>query len=163
VTWFDIAVLVVLGVSMLIGVMRGFVKEVMAIAAWVLAFVLARQFAPAVAGWLPQALQPAGLRLAAGFLCLLFGGLLLLWVATYFALQLIRSQGLTLADRTIGAIFGFLRGVLIVLVGVLVAGLTVLPKEPGWRNAWFSAPFEALAISVKAWLPEAVKTRIEYE
>lgn len=162
-TWFDVAVLVVLGLSMLVGVMRGFVKEMMAIAAWVLAFVLARQFAPTVAAWLPQTLQPAGLRLAAGFVCLLCGGLLLLWVTTYFALQLIRAKGLSLADRTIGAMFGLVRGVLIVLVGVLVAGLTVLPKEAGWRNAWFSAPFEALAISVKAWLPEAVKTRIEYE
>jgi membrane protein required for colicin V production len=63
----------------------------------------------------------------------------------------------------VGAIFGLVRGVLIVLVGVLVAGLTSLPRESGWRNAWFSAPFEALAVSVKAWLPESIKTRIQYE
>jgi len=162
-TWFDIAVLVVLGLSMLLGLLRGLVKEVMAIAAWIVAFVLARQFAPTVANWLPVALHPAGLRLAAGFVCVLFGGLLMLWLVTYFATQIIGAQGLTLADRTVGAIFGLVRGVLIVLVGVLIAGLTALPKDPGWRNAWFSAPFEALAVSVKAWLPEAVKTRIRYD
>lgn len=162
-TWFDIVVLGVLGLSMLIGVMRGFVKEVMAIAAWVIAVIIARQFAPVVAKWLPAALQPAGLRLAAGFACVTFGALLLLWLVTYFAAQLVRANGLSLADRTIGAIFGLVRGVLIVLVGVLVAGLTVLPKEPAWRNAWLSSPFEALAISVTAWLPESIKTRIQYD
>lgn len=162
-TWFDIAVLIVLGLSMLLGVMRGLVKEVMAIAAWVVAVVLARQFAPTVANWLPAVLQPAGLRLAAGFACVTFVALMLLWLVTYFAMQIIRAKGLTLADRTVGAIFGLARGLLIVLVGVLVAGLTSLPKEPGWRNAWFSSPFEALAVSVKAWLPESIKTRIQYD
>jgi membrane protein required for colicin V production len=162
-TWFDIAVLIVLGLSMLVGVMRGFVKEVMAIAAWVIALVLARQFGPTVANWFPAALQPAGLRLAVGFACTTFGALMLLWLVTYFAMQIIRAKGLSLADRTIGAIFGLVRGVLIVLVGVLVAGLTSLPKEHGWRNAWLSSPFEALAVSVKAWLPESIRTRIQYD
>ncbi len=162
-TWFDIAVLIILGLSVLLGVLRGLIKEVMAIVAWVVAFVLARQFAPTVANWLPVTLHPAALRFVAGFVCVLLGSLLLLWLVTYFATQIIRAQGLTLADRTVGAIFGLVRGVLIVLVGVLLAGLTTLPREPGWRNAWFSAPFEALAVSVKAWLPEAVKTRIQYD
>lgn len=163
-TWFDIGVLVVLGLSMLVGVMRGLVREVMAIAAWVIAVFLARQYAPVVANWLPAALQPAGLRLVAGFFCVTIGSLLLLWLVTYFAAQIIQqAKGLSLADRTIGAIFGLVRGLLIVLVGVLLAGLTSLPKEPGWRNAWFSSPFEALAVSVKAWLPESIKTRIQYD
>jgi membrane protein required for colicin V production len=162
-TWFDIVVLGVLGLSMLLGVMRGLVKEMMAIAAWVIAVVIARQFGPVVANWLPAVLQPVGLRFAVGFACVTFGALMLLWLVTYFAAQIIRAKGLSLADRTIGAIFGLVRGVLIVLVGVLVAGLTALPKEPAWRNAWLSSPFEALAVSVKAWLPESIKTRIQYD
>lgn len=162
-TWFDLAVLVVLGLSMLLGFVRGLVREMMAIAAWVIAVVIAHHFGPVVAHWLPAALQPDGLRLAAGFACLTFGALMLLWLVAFFATQIIRANNLSLADRTIGAIFGLVRGVLIVLVGVLVAGLTVLPKEKAWRNASLSSPFEALAVSTKAWLPESIKTRIQYD
>ncbi|MCW5626171.1 MAG: CvpA family protein [Burkholderiales bacterium] len=162
-TWFDITVLAILGLSVLLGVLRGLVKEVMAIAAWVAAFVFARTFASTAAHWLPETLQPEALRYAAGFVALLFGALLLLWLVTYFVSQLLKATGLSVTDRTLGAIFGFVRGVLIVLVVVLIAGLTPVPKEPGWRNAWFSAPFEAAAMAGKAWLPEAIKTRIRYD
>ena len=62
---------------------------------------------------LPAALQPDGLRLAAGFACVTFGALMLLWLVAFFATQIIRANNLSLADRTIGAIFGLVRGVLI--------------------------------------------------
>lgn len=161
--WFDIAALVILGLSVLLGVMRGIVKEVMAIVSWVVAFVIARQFARTVAAWLPAALEPEPLRYAAGFAAVLAGALLLLWLVTFFAAQLVGAAGLTGADRSLGAVFGFARGVAIVLVGVLLAGLTELPRQPGWRNAWLSAPFESLAGSVRVFLPAAVAQHVRYD
>lgn len=161
--WFDIVALVILGLSVLLGVMRGIVKETMAILSWVLAFVIARQFARTVSTWLPAALQPEALRYAAGFMAVLLGALLLLWVATFFAAQLVSAAGLSGADRGLGALFGFARGVLIVVVGVLLAGFTELPKQSGWRNAWLSAPFESLAESVRVFLPAAVRRHVRYD
>ncbi|MCA3144962.1 MAG: CvpA family protein [Rhodocyclaceae bacterium] len=155
--WFDIAVLAVLGVSVLLGVMRGIVKETMAIISWVVAFLIARQFARTVSSWLPATLQPESLRYAAGFAAVLLGALLLLWIATFFASQLVSAAGFGGADRGLGALFGFARGVLIVVVAVLLAGLTELPKQPGWRNAWLSAPFESLAESLRLYVPAAVR------
>ncbi len=155
--WFDIAVLTILSLSVLLGVMRGIVKEVMAIVSWVLAFVIAWQFARTVSAWLPAALQPDTLRYAAGFTVVLLGALMLLWIATFFAAQLVSATGLSGADRGLGAIFGFARGVMIVAVGVLLAGLTELPRHAGWRNAWLSAPFESLAESVRVYLPATVR------
>jgi membrane protein required for colicin V production len=162
-TWFDIAVLSILGLSVLLGVMRGIVKEVMAILSWAIAFVIARQFARAASAWLPSALQPEALRYAAGFAAVLLGALLLLWLVSFFAAQLVGAAGLTGADRSLGAAFGFVRGVLIVAVGVLLAGLTEVPKQPGWRNAWLSAPFESLAESVRVFLPASVKQHVRYD
>lgn len=161
--WFDIAVLVVLSLSVLLGVMRGIVREAMAIISWVAAFLIARQFARTVSSWLPAALQPEALRYGAGFTAVLLGALLLLWIATFSAAQLVSAAGLSGADRGLGALFGFARGVLIVVVGVLLAGVTELPKQAGWRNAWLSAPFESLAESVRVFLPAAVRRHGQYD
>lgn len=161
--WFDVVVLVVLGLSVLLGVMRGIVKEVMAIVSWVIAFVIARQFARAAAAWMPPVLEPEPLRHAAGFVAVMCGALLLLWLVTHFAAQLVKASGLSGADRGLGALFGFARGVVIVSVVVLVAGLSEAPRQPGWRNAWLSAPFESLALSARAFLPEKLKQHVRYD
>lgn len=161
-TWFDIAVFAILGVSVLLGVMRGLVKELMALASWILAFALARQFGPSVAAFMPGNLQPAELRLAAGFVCVLFGALLVFWVATFLLTEVIKAAGLGGANHLLGAAFGLLRGAIIVVIAVMVSGLTSLPREPGWQNAWLSPPFEALALALRPWMPEVVRSNVKY-
>ena len=162
-TWFDIAVFAILGISVLLGVMRGLVKELIALASWILAFVLARQFAPTMAALMPANLQPAELRLAAGFVCVLFGALLVFWIAGFLMTEVIKAAGLAGANHLLGAAFGLLRGAVIVVIAVMVAGLTSLPKEPGWRNAWLSPPFEALALALRPWMPEVVRGNVRYD
>jgi membrane protein required for colicin V production len=163
VTWFDIAVFAVLGVSVLLGVMRGLVKELMALGSWLLAFVLARQFGPSVALFLPSSLNPAELRIAAGFVIVLFGALLVFWVATFLMTELIKATGLGGTNHFLGAAFGLVRGLVIVVIAVMVGGLTSLPKEPGWRNAWLSPPFEALALAVRPWMPDVLRGNVKYD
>jgi len=75
---------------------------------------------------------------------------------------LVKSAGLAAEDRILGGVFGLARGALIVLVLVLLAGLTSLPKRPVWRDAVLSPPLEALALSVKIWLPGDLSRRISY-
>jgi membrane protein required for colicin V production len=162
-TWFDLTVLAILGLSVLLGALRGFVKELMAIVAWIVAGVLAKTFAHVVAGLFPSSLEPEPLRWAAGFVVILVMALLALWIVTWLVSQIVKATGLGVADRSLGAIFGFVRGLLIVLLGVLLAGMTPLPRETGWRTARFSAPLEALAVAVRAWLPDALKGRIRYD
>ena len=101
--------------------------------------------------------------LAIGFVVILVAALLVLWVATFLATELLKATGLTTADRMLGAVFGLVRGLFIVVVAVMVAGLTSLPKHPGWRNAWLSPPFEAVAMAAKAWLPESVKANVHFD
>jgi membrane protein required for colicin V production len=75
----------------------------------------------------------------------------------------VRSVGLGAVDRLLGAVFGFLRGVAIVMLVVLLAGLTMLPKQPAWRHAVFSAPLEALANVIKVWLPYDFSRHVNYD
>ncbi len=162
-TWFDITVLAILGVSILLGVMRGFVKEAIALVSWVLAFVAARQFAGAAGTFLPQSVQPAELRMAIGFVVILLAGLLVLWLVGFLLTEAIQAAGLSSANRSIGALFGVVRGLFIAVVVVMVAGLTSIPESPGWRNAWFSAPLQEIALAARAWLPESVKANVKYD
>ena len=162
-TWFDLAVFVVLGVSVLLGVMRGLVKELMALGSWILAFLLAKQFAESAAAVMPAALSPAELRLAAGFVIVLFGALVLFWVATLLMTEAVKAAGLGSANHVLGGMFGFVRGVLIVAIAVMVASLTSVPKHPGWRNAWLSPPFEALALAARPWLPTMLGSNFKFD
>lgn len=162
-TWFDLTVLAVLGISILLGVMRGLVKELMALASWVLAFVAARQFAASAATFLPQSVQPAELRLAIGFVVLLLASLVVLWLVGLLLTEAIQALGLSSANRSAGALFGLLRGLFIVVVAVMVGGLTSLPESPGWRNAWLSPPLVEIALTARAWLPDSVKANVKYD
>jgi len=161
-TVFDYAVLVIVGFSILLSMIRGLVREILALLAWVAAFVVANLFGSRVAALLPAAIPGEELRLLVGFAGVFLAVLLLTGLVAATLSRLVKNAGLGAEDRLLGALFGLARGVLIVLVLVLVAGLTTLPQKPSWRNAVFSAPLEALAMSVKSWLPGDLARRIAY-
>ena len=89
--------------------------------------------------------------------------LVLMSIAAVLASRLVKAAGLGVEDRVLGASFGVARGLLIVLVLMLLAGLTSLPQQPAWRAALTSPLLEALATQVKAWLPDDLSRRIRYD
>lgn len=162
-TAFDYAVLAIIGLSVIISVWRGAIREVLAIASWVLAFLAAQAYAPSVARYLPDAIANPSLRMLAGFLCVFVAVLLLTGIVAIASAKLIRAVGLGPFDRGLGAIFGLVRGILVVLTLVLLSGLTAMPREPVWRDAMLSSPLEAVAVAVKPYLPDELSRRISYE
>ncbi len=162
-TWFDIAVLAILGVSMLLGLLRGLVKELVSLAAWIAAFFVARQFAASAAVLLPTAVRPDPVRYAVGFVLVLIAVLLVLWIVGFLMTELLKAGGLSGTNRALGALFGLARGAVIVTMAVILGGLTPLPQSVGWRNAWLSPPFEQIARSAKPWLPDVVRANIRYD
>lgn len=161
-TVFDYAVLFIVGLSILLSVIRGLVREILALLAWVVAFVAANLFGGKLAALLPAEIPGEELRLLAGFVGIFFVVLLLMSLMAMAVSSLVKNAGLGFEDRMLGGLFGLARGALIVLVLVLLAGLTALPKEPVWRNALFSPPLEALAMSAKNWLPGDLARRVTY-
>ena len=162
-TFFDYTVLAVVGVSMLLGVMRGLVREALNLLAWVAAFWVAIAFTADVARMLPAAIPSESLRFLAAMVILFIGALLLSSLVTIALAELVKTLGLSVYDKGLGGMFGMARGLLIVLALVLLAGLTSMPHQGFWRNAMFSAPLEAFAADVKPWLPEDLSKRISYE
>ena len=161
-TGFDYAVLAVVAASVLLGFWRGMVSEVLALAAWVAAFLAARIWAePASALFAGMVSEPA-LRYAAGFAAVMVAVLIVFAVGRLLLKLMLRAAGLGFVDRMLGALFGVLRGLLIVLAVVLIAGMTALPRAEWWRQAILAPPLETAVIAAKPWLPVEIAKRIRY-
>ncbi len=162
-TGFDYAVLAIIGLSVLISVMRGFVKEILALASWVIAFFVARHYAMDIAPMLPEAIPNESLAILAAFLILFLSTLLLCSLLAIALSQIFKKVGLGPMDRGLGAVFGFIRGILVVGLLVMLAGFTEFPKDARWRNAMFSAPLEAMVIAILPWMPNDIAKHVKYD
>ncbi len=140
--------LVVLALSLLIGAWRGLVYEVLSLGTWVAAFFLAQWFAPVAAQWLPMAGATETIQYAAGFVVVfiiaMFAGSLVTWLIS----RLFQVAGLRPADRVLGAIFGALRGVVLMLVAAVLVGMTPMQHDAWWTQSvsgqWASATVKGL-------------------
>lgn len=161
-TIFDYAVMIVVVLSVALGLWRGVLGELLALAAWLVAFFAGRAWGTALGELtLARFVDPAWLPLA-GFIEVVVLVLIAVALARWLLTLLVKAAGLRPTDRVLGALFGVVRGLVIACLLVLLAGLTPLPREAWWRQAQFSAPLETAVIALKPWLPEAVAQRIRY-
>jgi membrane protein required for colicin V production len=162
-TLFDYAVLTIVGASVVVSIMRGFAREVLALAGWVVAFVVANALSGAVAGSFTSVISDGSLRALTAFVAVFVMTLIAASLLAMGVSRLLKSAGLGLEDRLLGSVFGLARGMLIVMVMVLLAGLTALPRQPAWSDAMLSPPLEAFARVIKPWLTQAVSRYISYD
>lgn len=160
-TWFDYVVIGVVVLSVLLAVFRGVVREIAALAGWAAALILSGLFAQELAQWLPMSLSHL-LRAVIAYLVIFLSVLLLSGVLGLLLAKMFHAAGLGFTDRAVGALFGFVRGAVIVFIGVMLAGLTGLPKEPFWREAALSGPIETVVLAAKPALPKDLAQRIRY-
>lgn len=161
-TIFDYVFLGILGLSVLLGAWRGLVGEVFSLAGWVLALVLAWNTAPLLAPYMSNVASSPWARWGLGFLAVFVLVLLVMALLRMLLKELLKAAGLSLSDRALGAVFGALRGILIALVVVLLAGLTEIPRQPWWRGAMFAPPLETMVIALKPRLPDDLAKRLRY-
>ena len=159
---FDYALLALTGLSALLGFWRGLVSEIVALGAWVLAFVTAKSFVPELqpyaAAWVKEPLLQGPATFFAIFVCVLVVVALVRWL---LVLQ-VQAAGLGLGDRFLGACFGRLRGALIVLAVAWLVGIVGFAKGTLWREGSLSAPLETVVMASRPWLPEPLATRLRY-
>jgi membrane protein required for colicin V production len=159
-TWIDYVVLVVVVASALLSLLRGLVKEIASLAVWVLAFVGASRLSHYAAEILPDWLTPP-LMQTVGFLIVLVLILILGKLVTLALKELMNAAGVGAIDRTLGMLFGIVRGGLIVVVLGIMAAMTSLPKDQAWRNAK-TKDFIELGIRTAApWLPNEIERRLQ--
>lgn len=158
---FDYTAIAILTLSVIFGWWRGLVYEVLSLAGWVAAFVVSRLFAEDLAPMLPLSREHLNLMLSYAllFMATLIASGILAWLLS----KLVKWVGLRWLDGILGALFGALRGVLVLLVLVLLAGLTKLPQHTFWKNSGLSKPMEQLALQARVWLPDSVAQKIHYQ
>lgn len=161
-TIFDYLVLFVLLASLIISLMRGLVKEMLSLAGWIVAFVVANAYGAALAALLPEAIPGEVIRLMLAFIVLFIGARLLMGLLSMAVGALIEAGGLTVADRLLGAIFGLGRGLVIVLAAVILCGMTSIPQQDFWKHALLSPWAEAGARTVKPFLPSALAQHVQF-
>lgn len=159
-TGFDFAVMAILLVSLLFGLWRGLVYEVLSLMGWPVAFMLSKLFAGNVAPMMPGTQETMRVTLA---YAVVFVAALIMWgVLAWLLSRLVKVVGLGWLDRVLGGLFGVLRGGLVMLALVWLAGMTAVPEQPFWRDAQTSKTAEDAALLTKVWLPDNIAQRVRY-
>ncbi len=157
----DIGLLVLLGLSVLIGVWRGLIFELMSLAGWVVAYVVAMAFAAQVGPMLPIGEPGSALNHAAAVLLTFMGALIVWSLLARLVRMLIAATPLTVADRLLGAGFGFVRGLVLLMVLATVVSMTPAAQSPWWQQSrgaqWLSVAIQGvrplLPAEIARWLP----------
>ncbi|MBA3995958.1 MAG: colicin V production protein [Candidatus Accumulibacter sp.] len=162
-TVFDYVILGIVVVSLAIGLWRGVVGEIIALVAWILAFFAARAWGSEIAEALFTGIVDPAVRIVAGWVAVFVAVLIVMSLLRLAVRGLLKALGLTLTDRLLGLIFGAARGLLIVFLLVAVGGMTSVPKEKWWSEAYFAPPLETAVLASKPWLPPDVAKRIRFK
>jgi membrane protein required for colicin V production len=158
----DLAIGLLIAASVVIGMIRGLVVEVLSIAVWVAAVVLSLMLGGTVGGWFADTIELPSLRAALGYGLVFFASLAVGALAIWIMRKAVQTTGLTGTDRLMGLLFGVARGVLMVTALVVLAGLTALPRDPWWQESRLIPVFQGVAQSIAPHLPAALRDYIDF-
>ncbi len=159
----DWAVLIILLLSMLVGALRGGVREIFALGAWVAAVATAWLYGSSISQLLPQFFARPETQLLIGHaltFCMVFA---LITLIAYLLRTLLNAAGLSALDRGLGIIFGLARAAIVVLVIGVIGGLSQFSVASWWRDAIVAPALETAVLAAKPWLPQAIAQRIAFK
>jgi membrane protein required for colicin V production len=159
--WFDYSILAILALSVLVGLWRGFVSEVLALVCWVLAFWLAWMFGPVVAELFSTSISTPSVRIILGYTLCFIGVLMMGAIVAFLMRKLVSGTGLSGTDRLLGMVFGLVRGAMLVILLVMLMKFTPATRDDWWQASRMLPPFERGAELFTATLPEHVARYLE--
>ena len=161
-TTFDFAALTIIVLSLLLGLWRGAVSEIVAIMVWICLFLSVQYGTEPVSELLSFTIENPVYRIAGSMVAIAIVVLVVGAGVRLLCVRLVRGIGLGLIDRFFGAVFGCFRGVVILLILVLLGGMSGIPKQPWWREAALSPPLETVVIAFKGFMPAKFSARIHF-
>jgi len=139
---------------MLLGAWRGLVYEVLSVLGWVVSFFVAQWFAPDLAARLPVQSAADPVRYAAAFVLIFIASVFAAGLLAFLLKKLVAAVGLAPVDRVLGAAFGVLRGVVLLLAATVVIDMTALKTSEWWRESKGAPVLAATLKAIKPVLPE---------
>lgn len=155
--WVDLLILGVISLSILTGLIRGFVKELVAICVWATAIWVAYHYSNILSPWLQNYIQDKTALAAASFVLVLLGILLAGGIANAILAMIMKRTGLSGTDRLLGMGFGLVRGVFIVALIMTVVKMTSLPQEEYAQRSFLYAKFDPLVNWMYGLMPDIIK------
>ena len=150
----DWVVVAALAASVLLGLWRGLVFEVLSVLNWIAALMLAQWLAPRAAAMMPLSRAGESVQYAAGFVVVfiaaLFAGGLLAWLTS----KLVAAVGLRPIDRVLGSVFGLLRGAVAVLALAVLVHLAKVQHSEWWTESMTAGAATTALRSLKPVVPE---------
>lgn len=155
--WVDYVIIAVIGLSVITGLFRGFVKELIALSVWVLAIWLALNYSQTVSIWFTSYIADQTVRTVAGFVAILVVVVIAGGLVNAFLSFILHRSGLSGTDRLLGLGFGFVRGVFIVTLLMLVVKMTSMPYQEYERQSLLYAQFNPLVNWLYGYTPDFIK------
>ncbi|MEE9446781.1 MAG: CvpA family protein [Arenicellales bacterium] len=159
--WIDIAVIAFFAISILIGIYRGFVKEILSLGSWVLAALLAFKFGEQAAVYVKPYITQAPLDLAVAYVGVFLISLVAFSIISHIIGQIFSASGMSGIDRSLGSVFGALRAAAVISILILVARFMALDQQQWWLDSEFLVYFEPIVEWIKTYLPEDILKKIE--
>lgn len=160
--WIDYSIGLLILVSAVIGLVRGFVREALALATWIAAIWVGIHYAGDLTPLLQKSIEYPPLCHALSFGALFLLTLLVGGIVRYILQHLVDSTGLSGSNRILGMLFGFMRGAVFLALLVIFAGMTSLPQEVWWQQSQFLPPFQAFAVWLKVFIPAEMAGSIHF-
>ena len=154
--WVDYAIILVLSLSVLTGLVRGFVRELIALCVWVTAIWVGYTYAPEVSPLLRSYLHDGALRTTVSFILILLATLLVGGLTSTALSFVLNRSPLKGTDRLLGMGFGFVRGVFIVALLIGIVNLTSLAKDSEFKHSHLYARFKPISEWLFSFMPQVL-------
>jgi membrane protein required for colicin V production len=160
--YFDMIVFAVIALSTIFAYVRGVVRELVAIASWIAGLVVALHYSDPAAALFSGFDIPPAARHALAFVLILLVVLIVGALVAGLLKSVVHGVGLGFIDRILGAVFGVLRGALLVVIFALIAGLTGLPRHDWWQNSTVGPVLAESALALRPYMPPEWAARLDF-
>lgn len=154
--WADYTVIAVVAFSGLMSLIRGFVREALSLATWIIAIWIGIKYATIMGGVLAPYIKSVSLRTPVGFTVLFIAVLIIGALINFIIGTVVDKTGLGPTDRVIGTVFGVARGILLVAVLLLLAQMTPMPDNQWWKDSALIPKFQPLEDWLKSLIPKSM-------
>lgn len=160
--WIDFAIAGLLCLALIMGLLKGFSRQAFSLVCWLLAVWVGLSFSLGFSSFLKSTITDPAARMAISFvaLCLItlmVGGLIRLLLG-----ELVKKSNLNINDRLGGVLFGAAHGMVFVTILVMLAGLSVLPHSPWWKESKLIPPFQAITLWLRDHIPSELTKNVHY-
>lgn len=143
--WVDYLVILIVAYTGIKGIKRGFMKEMTSLITWILALILSVEFYKPLSNTFESLINTASTRMTLAFIAIFVAILVIGTLSASLLTKLIKMTGLSLPNRIAGMLFGFIKGLLIIILLVILAKFTALPEDGWWKKSVFIPHAEKVA------------------